>query len=249
MRFVGSKYLDRNDYSHITINKGDIIVRGNKSKYKVALFGHSFTDEFKNLNDEEKIARVVEYFLDYHTLTSVSINNGRYQIVSMDGTTLNITGEVNGMIIKKINDKYREDRERFVGSRNFYESKVEFITTDSSSGFIEDDRSCRFYIGTTKGRVKEDEKAFLIDIFEGMLFEGEVVITREDRSLLGREMFSVSFLKKNDGSFDYVDYGAPKVNVSKKLMPIIGTLVQEHNESFSRENKDKPKQLRLEEFR
>ena len=76
MRFVGSKYLDRNDYGHIAINNGDIIVSGNKSKYKGTPSGYSFTDECKGLSNEEKIAKVVEYFLDYHTLTSISVSNG-----------------------------------------------------------------------------------------------------------------------------------------------------------------------------
>ncbi len=248
MRFVGSKYLDRNDYSHIAINNGDIIVSGNKSKYKGTPSGYSFTDECKGLSNEEKIAKVVEYFLDYHTLTSISVSNG-YQVNSADGTTLNITGKVSNKIVKKIKNKYKEDRERFAGSINFYESKVEFIAAESSSGFIEDARSCRFYIETRRGRVNDNEKVFLMDVFDEMLFDGEVIITREDMMLLGREMFNVSFLRKNDGSLDYVDYGAPRVCVSKGLMPIIETLVEEHNESFSKENKDRPKQLRLEEFK
>lgn len=251
MRIVGSKYLDRNDYSNITINYNEVVVKGNKSKYQVIPSEESFIDSLRELNDEEKRRRIIDYYLENHTVSSVSkivFCNTAYQIGSVDGTTLRIARKMGNDVIDKIYGKYREDRGKFVDSRNFYESQVEFLSSFDSTGYIEDSKSCRFYISAFDGKVDENEKVFLIDVFSNMLPDGEAAITRED-ALDGLNVFNVSFLRKVDTASDYVDYGAPRVRVSKDLLPVIETLVMEHNEEFSKESENRPKQLRLEEFK
>ena len=53
MKIIGSKYLEKNDYSNIAINANEIIVRKNKGKYKTMNLSNSFIGGLKTLEDDE----------------------------------------------------------------------------------------------------------------------------------------------------------------------------------------------------
>lgn len=254
MKIVGSKYLDKNDYSNISINDKEIIVRKNKGKYKTMHLENSFVEELKKLDDDDMIRTIIEYYLYYHKISVMertTLHGNLHVVGSSDGTSLCINRTISDELLEKVYEKYKGDRESFTFSRDFYGCNLMFITTASSlgyteSGYIEDDRSCRFYLATENGRIVEQEKEFLIDVFNPMLADGEVAIGRED----GKDNFvSVTFLRKSEDICEYVDYGAPKVIVSPSVLPVIETLVISHNDDFNNKNNniDRPKQLRMEE--
>lgn len=255
MKIIGSKYLEKNDYSNIAINANEIIVRKNKGKYKTMNLSNSFIGGLKALEDEGKINSIIDYFLDYHKVNIVgknTLHGVSYVVDSSDGTSLCINRPISDNQVDKIYAKYERDRWDFVFSRNFYEYGPVFLTTAGStgymeSGYIEDDRSCRFYLETVNGKITDREKEFLIDIFSPMLSEGEVAVGREEES----NLINVTFLRKSEEICEYVDYGAPRVRVTPEVLPVLEALVVSHNEDAkNRENdKDRPKQLRMEELK
>ena len=256
MKIIGSKYLAKNDYSNIAINANEIIVRKNKGNYKTICLSNSFMIWLKSLKDEEKVNSIIDYFLDYHKVNIVgknTLHGVSYVVDSSDGTSLCINRPINDEQIDKIYAKYEKDRWDFVFSRNFYEYGPVFLTTSGStgymeSGYIEDDRSCRFYLETVNGKITDREKEFLIDIFSPMLSDGEVAIGREEDDA---NLINVTFLRKSEEICEYVDYGAPRVRVTPEVLPVLETLVVSHNEDVkNKENsKDRPKQLRMEELK
>ena len=66
MRIIGSKYLEKNDYSNIAINANEIIVRKNKGKYKTMNLSNSFIGGLKTLEDEGKINSIIDYLSLIH---------------------------------------------------------------------------------------------------------------------------------------------------------------------------------------
>ena len=81
-----------------------------------------------------------------------------------------------------------------------------------------------------------------------MLSEGEVAVGREEEE---SNLINVTFLRKSEEICEYVDYGAPSVRVTPEVLPVLEALVVSHNEDAkNRENdKDRPKQLRMEELK
>lgn len=255
MRIVGSKYLDRNDYSNITINYGNVVVRKNREKYENIRFENNFLVKLKGLSDDDKISLLIDYYLDYHRVVGIEkrlLNGPSYIVSSSDGTELYINRVIGEALLENIYTKYESDRKNFIFSRNFGEYIPEFIVASNpfwrmKTGYVDKGESCEFYLATSEDKIVDREKEFLIDVFNPLLSDGEIAIGKEESS----NLINVTFLRKSDGVCEYVDYGAPKVKVSSRVLPIIETLVISHNKEIKNkcDNKEEPKQLRMEEFK
>ena len=111
MKIVGQKYLNRNDYSTITIGKDKITILGKDSYPTIKGDGTSITDEIKNLPLNEQVGGVVDYFLRYTTVCSiidndyVSFINDVCQIVKADCDLKDLLTAFHNMFSRKLNGK------------------------------------------------------------------------------------------------------------------------------------------------
>ena len=125
MKIEGQKYLNKNNYTKIVMNllgcEYKVRVKCDKD-YETIKDGYSFTDDLKNLNDQEKVTEIVEHFLRNSKLNEIkeSRYNGYTGIFSIamgsNGRQLAIKlpkNELGESIAKKIIDKYYHDRKGY----------------------------------------------------------------------------------------------------------------------------------------
>jgi len=122
MKIEGQKYLDKNNYSRIVIDLlGSEYITKVKCKkdYATIKEDHSFTDEIKNLNNDEKVIEIVDYFLRNNKI--IQLNEcgltgyqGKFSIAYSSGDRLLALklpdNELGYLIGCKLLDKYYNDR-------------------------------------------------------------------------------------------------------------------------------------------
>lgn len=181
MKIVGQKYLNRNDYSTITIGKDKITILGKDSYPTIKGDGTSITDEIKNLPLNEQVGEVVDYFLRYTTVCSIIDNDyvsgKKYvSVIGEGGKKLRFSSNLFKEDSKKIIQKYVDDRRDVV----FNSEVVEFDLNMESYGNVYygyDDTGSKIKIGIGESsrRVMYDFDSEFISEFVKYIGEGEEV--------------------------------------------------------------------------
>lgn len=242
MKIFGAEYLDSNDYKDILISN-NIVISANEP-YEAVHFSSSFTDPLKGKSDEDIIEEVIKYYLDYHTVTSISlIDSDFFKVDSTSHVSLRVFRPVSLDIRKRIFNKYEQDRMSFLNDVDFNSSVFKISSSFNCSSYDSSNGQYNFNVLTSlSSGVYDYESVFLTTLFDSMMFPGEIGVKRE-KYLFPHDMkSSVSFydtLACNNAS------SSEQVYVSNELVPIIFDVVSKHNNL----EREKPKQLVLEGFK
>ncbi|MDO4963407.1 MAG: hypothetical protein Q4E75_04850 [bacterium] len=129
MELKGKGYLNKNAYKNIRVNLCDnnysVIVSSNGVKLENYLnYSEKFTDQIKELSDEEQIYEIVNRFLMYSKINNVTEASYYYKdkfrrYVKVSGEYRNLflqlkNSEISKKIISNIIKKYNFDRDNFV---------------------------------------------------------------------------------------------------------------------------------------
>lgn len=161
MRVEGLKILDSNYYHQIAIYGNKIVVqrcsKGGKmisrdDGVKTMPPNHSISDEIRNLDKISTVDRIVEYYLDYNRLTSISselIREEPYIIVEGEKDNSNAIYESNlskklkirtdfpksKFLVNKILDKYQFDRDEFLAHLIGDVREFSFFVSDNNTSY------------------------------------------------------------------------------------------------------------------
>ncbi len=242
MKLFGSEHLDSNDYKDILISN-NIVVSANRP-YEAVSFCSSFTEPLKGKNDEDVIEEIIKYYLDYHTITSISlVDSDSFKVDSTSHVSLRVFRPVSLDIRKSIFNKYEQDRMRFLNDVDFNSNVVKISSSFNCSSYDSSNGQYNFNVlSSCSSGVYDDEKVFLTTLFDSMMFPGEIGVKSERYLFPHDRKSSVSFyntLACNNTNSSF------QVYVSNELMPIIEEVVSKHNNL----EKEKPKQLVLEGFK
>ncbi len=204
MKIVGGKYLNNGNYDSIVISNDSIIVHKNENNTK-SNGDSKFTGFLKDKSDKEIIDEIVNFYI-YDTKLSFISNS---VIVGMDGKKLYLRDNIDPEILKKIVDKYMDDRLEY-----FLMTKNGECSLDIAKQFSGYDFSGNYYLNaiTTESpktsSIRGHELKFISEILDEM-YEGEIVALRlvdkryeiialrdEEKVIKIGELFSEYFLEE-----------------------------------------------------
>ena len=254
LRIVGIKHLNENNYKKIRIGHNEILVTGVNHDFDDSTISSKFTDTLKGLDRKHIIDDVIEHFLESHTINSVSnydFSGKSINVLGNDDVSLKICVPVDMEIAKRIMSKYKHDRDSFVENMSLSDASILLSSVTGKSSYEEDEGRYLFYLSSRDGNVRKFEKEFLIGFIDRMLSDKEIVMTRQD-SFDDTNVSMISFLEEgtDDDIKKYVGYGAPSIKVSNNIVPMIESIIIDHNDKVESNEVVRNKVLiRTEEFK
>lgn len=238
MKVSGIKYLNKNSYSSISVTNKSINVRS-KDQFETIKTTVPFSKKLKGLIDKEKTELIIDYFLEYSTISKIKDNyyyggvNHLY-IETINGKKLIYDSPIDDNLMKKILNKYFQDRIETLFNEEVDE--YEFDVSFEESSYDKKDNTRRIFI-----RENEliREKDFL-EMFISSLFGNEKI-----------EIIANYYHDNINNDFYYFDAyylkGCnKKVKIySSKIIKIIKEIVDKHNMEIEENQK---LQLKMEGF-
>lgn len=200
--------LNSNFYSKMVINEvnGDYLVNvsGEKSDEDCVSLSYKISDNFRKMNDEDKIISIVDSFLkgtEINSIKTIVFYPGRKeQFILLDGSRMLYLHINNSkllkIIVKMIKEKYSNDRYKYCinnSSSNLYQIKLsnregsyssEFISCDDCVGCMEDSvcsKYIEFKLMYSGGNIVPFDKIFIERFIYDKLWEiGKVADIIED---------------------------------------------------------------------
>ena len=237
MKVSGIKHLNKNSYSSLSITNKSINVKS-KDQFETIKTSIPFSKKLKGITDEEKTALIIDYFLEYSTISKVKdyyyggVNH--LYIETINGKKLICAKPIDDKIMQKILDKYFQDR-----IETLFNEKVdeyEFDVSFEESSYDKKGNTRRIFI-----RENEliNEKEFL-EMFISSLFGNEKI-----------EIKANYYHDNINNDFYYFDayylIGCnKKVKIySSKIIKIIKEIIDKHNIEIEKNQK---LQLKMEGF-
>ena len=169
MKIEGKKYLDKNNYNKIVIDllgkEYSVKVKCSKD-YNCIDSDYLFTDELNNLNDNEKVIEIVEYFLRNNKIFEIADTNlkgyeGGFSIAYSSPDRLLAVklpdNEFGKLIGNKILKKYYDDRKLYCLTND-----IKSISSSYGKGtFYGDNKVCLI---TKYSELTKSEELFLKEL-------------------------------------------------------------------------------------
>lgn len=240
MQIKGMKHLRKNDYDSIVINQGSINVYGS-SKWPSMKMSHSIEDDLRELTDEDKSRRIVDYYLDYNPINFIDENYSNagkqfIRISSMTGSELKFGRKPCGDSINKILSQYHNTRLQATYLHPM--GKFTFYTAYGCTGFFKTEEGLTFTLCQKGDSLIASEQLFLETVLPILFGDNEVMIRRqyiEDEE--GFKQFDGYYIVGSDNA----------IKIDFELLQVASIIVLNHNARVGKVQKQNEtyKQLEL----
>lgn len=272
MKISGLKILSSNCYNLLTVSERSIIIQrfdlnGNikdcsDDSVKFSRLSNSLVTQLDGLEDKEKIARVVDYYLDYAKVTSVAdsvlIDGLKYTVVEGidacdERRNLRFDESLNRDLSSKIMRQYMFNRDEFLTNLEIDEECDIFFEGEDGKSYYKSDSpsTIRFGLASKKSktgneRVNDLELEFFGKTITHVLGDGLAQIYDElstEGDTYTSNKFTISDLSDKK-----------RIHIPRSVVPYAKNFVREHNNKVrqNRINSDKMDmkvlQMKLEGF-
>ncbi len=280
MRVEGLKLLNSNFYHQITISDNKIVVQrcdkggrlvSRDDGVKLTPSDHPISEEIRKLGSVSTVDRVVEYYLDYSEITSISsvlFRERPYIIVESEkdnsndifgsdcSKRLKLRTEVPGREISvgKIFDKYEFDRDEFLANLIGDVKEVDFSVTENKTGYRldKDNDKAFFFLSSQKnysGKIymSPGEIEFLYKAMSMIMGDNLVTVTMEEK------LSRLDFLSSYYAMITPEDSHSV-ITMSRGLIPVALDFESSHNRSVMEKRREEDKingrvyQMKMEGF-
>ena len=268
MEISGLRALDSNYYNLLTIFKNNIVVQRVDLRGKLIRIDYGremfkgldnpISSQIANLDDNEQISKVIDYFLDYDMITGISdsvlIDKKRFLII--DGIDycgnkrrLRLGKGISQEFISQVFEKYKIDRDRFLSNLEIDDTCDIFFRCEAGKTYYEGESNSIINFGLalekTVGRNKKlvDSELVFLDNVLSYVFDSKYVQIYDELNSEGDAYTGNQFTISDLGD-------KRKVHIPTMLVPYATSLIKKHND-LVRENKlnnDKVLQLKMEGF-
>lgn len=280
VKILTKERLNANNYNKMIIREVDcnyiVNVSGERLTDQYTSLSYKISDNFRKMEDEEKIICIVDTFLRDTIVSSIDTgvfySGCREQFIMVFGTRkLYLYLENSKLlrtIVKMIKDKYNMDRYKYCNnnsSDNLYEISLnskgasygrKCISCENCAGCMEDDDTCPSYIQFklmyVKGRIAVFDKNFIDRFIYEKLWEyGSVAsITEETHDIM---VGGITKIGKCIDSYNIICGDLViKFNCTtfskKYVFELISGIVNRYNSELKEVNKYKKRQLKMEGF-
>ncbi len=280
MRVEGLKLLNSNFYHQITISDNKIVVQrcdkdgrlvSRDDGVKLIPSDHPISEEIRTLGSVSTVDRVVEYYLDYSEITSISsilFRERPYIIVESEkdnsndifgsdcSKRLKLRTEVPGREISvgKIFDKYEFNRDEFLANLIGGVKEVDFSVTENKTGYRldKDNDKAFFFLSSQKnysGKIymSPGEIEFLYKAMSMIMGDNLVTVTMEEK------LSRLDFLSSYYAMITPEDSHSV-ITMSRGLIPVALEFESSHNRSVMEKRREEDKinrrvyQMKMEGF-
>lgn len=262
MKIVGLKRLDSNFYQKIIIYDDMITVLGidsNLTNVNELRVPRVFSSELEGLTDDEIIDKVVAYYLNYNKIIALSAKQDESFVGALSecGKILEFRGENSKRLLKKITDRYYQDREEFFLNLDDYQHvQLDTSLEDAAYSVVDDSLGKVLKVCLM---LKHTKDGYLVLDSEDILFSRKVInATMQDNiaeSCVSEDHTGVDYLEKTGIISNSDGYPKRNIYVSEMLMPLTDFIVDNHNSEvfLNRYNEkcegEKVLQMEMEEFK
>lgn len=241
MKIEGVKNLNKNWYTNMYLNPRGIRVTGGENIPTIKT-GISFSDTLKGLSDEEKLDKILDYFLRYTVVDTLSDNyfhaGNRYLLIGGTRTlksTIPFTKKQN----KKIQLKYQMDRINALSEVST--EKYNISLSSGCTSYDIDEDVTTIVLCSKEGKIVEMDEQF-IESYLPTLFGDNIVhieqVYEYDEPHHYFKMFMGDFIKGCD----------KEIKISYQLRPLISRIILNHNYRVRKMEEQKKLQMKLEGF-
>ena len=254
LKIIGVKHLNTNNYKSISILHNEVFVSSDNHNSNEMIGKKKFTETLRGLDKKQIVSKIIEYFLQSHSIKSISnyeFSGNAINVSGDDETLLKIGVPIDIEVARKLMMKYKHDRLSFIENMNLVDSDISISMLDGKSSYDYDGKRYKFLLSCKNGSIRDFERNFLTKFIGKMLVDGEVVMTREE-IFDGSDSSKISFLEKSDNGFRrYFGYKAPTIIVDNGLVPEIEAITINHNKAYNnaKDNGNKVLKKRMEEFK
>lgn len=246
MQIIGEKYLIEDSYRTIYVGK-TIKVQGDDG---FTLFNDNpLVKELENLQDEEQVSRIIDYFIDSNSVGGVIYGcsddgHERNVIVTTDDKPLVIDSSVSKTDSEKIMEKFKKDRTKALKKGGYTEYTLS-SKFESSSIYKVEDNKIEFSIPhkNTRLEIYYSEIEFIKELID-TLFQGEIIGISDCYEKIGnKDVFIGFYMKSNDSD--------KKVKLKNLIYynDILVALINNHNCEVNQNRKENMnRQLKMEGF-
>lgn len=242
MNVYGLRYLDKNEYNAITIDKDIITISGevtlDPTKPKVP-----FSDNLKGLDGDSRVDQVVDYFLKNNRITFMN-NSGFCTIFGNESRLLRFKNEPSSDNRFRLFERYLSNRKETLKKIKVREYIIENTVKMSAYSVIHKD-VMRLVLSMKDGKYLKFERDFIKDLLDEV-FKSEVEIkTLYHKDENGNDT------KEVDGTFIVGEHPRGcRIRITSNDEII--KAVERHNEKIKKEREEnefaKTMQLKLEGF-
>ena len=216
MQIVGKTYLNNGNYMCIAVNPNIIIVRGDGT-FIESKEGNKFTDNLNDKTDNEIVRDVVDYFLNNNKLAYISNESA----IGIDGKKLIYRNICDPVVLKRIVDKYLQDRFEF--TKNNELSRCTIDISNTSSGYNSEGK---YVLAATEDSVHKfrlcgSELKFINDLLNEMYADEIVCLRLDNKRFEISALYNEQKVIKFGETFDY------------NYLDDLCTLVSNHNQELS----------------
>ena len=241
MTIIGSENLNRNFYDKIIIDVDRITVTS-KEEVDTIDSAHRFTDDLEDLNYEDKIREVVDYFTRYNDITGINedwFERGR-KYIAIKGSAnrrLLLSTQIDSELLSRIVEKYVCNRRDFMLSSE--SKRVEFrgLAPECTSYHTTHDEIDVYNISTRMNQPLEFEREFFEEFLEEKFSGCEVKLESMSKKIKATSYYM--------GDYIVSDYSDLRVKLScyKDFKKDLQDAIKTHNNRV-RADKEEQEYLR-----